>query len=483
MMEMPAADIPGAVSSIDIDADALDDAIVEVDRLISEQISAILHHPRLRALEGRWRGLAWLAAQMPAGAAVRLRVLPATWRELDADLHRTDDVRGSELYRKIYQSEFNTAGGEPFGLLIVDQEVSHVGGEDGVNDTAVVGRLAQIAAAAFAPVVVAAAPALLADDLPHGRMGFGVLAALADPASLIETPAYADWRVLRDQVFSKFVAVVLPRVLARPVWRDRAGVATSFRYVEAAASPVDQVWMTACYPFAVNVARAVARFGWPADIRGMDTGRTGGGLVVGLPQDPFALSPTFELPRISLDFLVRESQERGVGGLGDGGLIGAGFIPLVVPPFGTEPAFCSSRSLYRVPPPVRGRQDMWMNNSVGAQISAVLCASRFAHAIKVRAREMVGRLRRAEDIERELRGWLQPYINTSANAKAELRARCPLLRAQVAVRELPGRVGAFGCVMHLQPYFQLDSIANEFQFETELGAEAVLGVPGQAESA
>jgi type VI secretion system protein ImpD/type VI secretion system protein ImpC len=280
------------------------------------------------------------------------------------------------------------------------------------------------------------------------------------------------WRVLRDRPETRFMALVMPRVLARAPWRDQTVRGSGFRYDEYAPDVADRVWMTACYPYAANVVRAVARFGWPADIRGVDTGRAGGGLVTGLAEEPFILSPGFHLPRAPLDLVLRESQERGVDGNEDGGLIAAGFIPLVTLPFGQEPAFCSSRSLHAVPRAARRRADNFADSSVAAQMSAVLCASRFAHTIKMRARDMVGRLRRADDIERELMAWLLPYVNGSISAKAELRARAPLVKARVSVQELAGRDGVFGCVMQLQPYFQLDTLGGEFRFETELGAEA-----------
>ena len=454
----------------------IDAAIIEIDRLISAQLDAILHHPKFRALEARWRALRWLAVQVAPNSSIRLRLLAASWSDIGADMQRHDDVRLSDLYQKIYQAEFNTAGGEPFGLLVIDQEVSHLPGDDGVDDAEVLGRLAVIAAAAFAPLVIAASPVLLADDLPHRDTGFGVLAGVADPAVQFELPAYAKWRAMRDRPETRFVALVLPRVLARPPWRDQTERCPGFRYDEGASGAADRVWMTACAAFAAVVIRAVSRYGWPADIRGIDTGRTGGGIVTFLPEEPFLLSETFTLPRTPLDIVLRESQERGIDGTQEEGLLAAGFIPLMALPFGTEPAFCSSRSLYRMPAAGRHGGEAFANGAVASQINAVLCASRFAHAIKVKGRDMVGRLRRAEDIECELRGWLLPYVNGSMSAKAELRARCPLVRARVevqeaGVQEAGGRTGVFGCVMHLQPYFQLDTLASEFRFETELGAE------------
>ena len=40
--------------------DAVDRDIAAIDAMLSEQVDAILHHVRLRKLEGTWRGIAWL---------------------------------------------------------------------------------------------------------------------------------------------------------------------------------------------------------------------------------------------------------------------------------------------------------------------------------------------------------------------------------------------------------------------------------------
>ena len=52
----------GARLRIDAQAlrDAIDRDIATIDAMLSEQLDAILHHARLRRLEGSWRGLAWL---------------------------------------------------------------------------------------------------------------------------------------------------------------------------------------------------------------------------------------------------------------------------------------------------------------------------------------------------------------------------------------------------------------------------------------
>jgi hypothetical protein len=87
-------------------------------------------------------------------------------------------------------------------------------------------------------------------------------------------------------------------VLARAPWLDDGTRDDGFRYRESALAVTDRLWMSGGYPFAAVVARAAARYGWPADIRGTDTDRVGGGLVTGLPAEP---GKDFTVVTISID--------------------------------------------------------------------------------------------------------------------------------------------------------------------------------------
>ena len=143
----------------------LDHDIAAIDALISAQLDAILHHPRTLRLEGTWRGVAWLTGQMTPDANVKVKLFNATWREIGRDLEYAIEFDQSHMFRHIYEADFGTAGGEPIGLVLVDQPVRHLPSRDHpVDDKLVLERLAAIGAAAFAPVLVAPAPDLLGVD-------------------------------------------------------------------------------------------------------------------------------------------------------------------------------------------------------------------------------------------------------------------------------------------------------------------------------
>jgi type VI secretion system protein ImpD/type VI secretion system protein ImpC len=61
------------------------------------------------------------------------------------------------------------------------------------------------------------------------------------------------------------------------------------------------------------------------------------------------------------------------------------------------------------------------------------------------------------------------YVNGNLKSTGESRARFPLVDGRIRVNELPGKPGSFGCVVHLQPHYQLDDVSATFQLVTDLG--------------
>jgi type VI secretion system protein ImpD/type VI secretion system protein ImpC len=259
----------------------------------------------------------------------------------------------------------------------------------------------------------------------------------------------------------RFVGVALPRVLARPPWQDDGTRDDGFRYGEYAPTNDDRVWMSAGFAFASVVARAFSLYGWPADVRGVETDRIGGGLVTDVPLEPFSTDPDHVWVRNPVEIVLSERQEHS--------LLDAGLMPLSSIQFSEELVFGAVRSL-QVPQrhqgPTANAADA--NARLSTQINSILCASRFAHHLKMKGRHMIGSFKTAGEIERFLQAWLTQYVNGNLAAAGESRARFPLVAGKVTVNELPGRPGSFGCVVHLQPHYQLDDISAAFQLVTDL---------------
>jgi type VI secretion system ImpC/EvpB family protein len=109
--------------------------------------------------------------------------------------------------------------------------------------------------------------------------------------------------------------------------------------------------------------------------------------------------------------------------------------------------------------------------TVNARLSSMLqymfCASRFAHYLKVMARDKVGKYASAPEYEDYLNRWLMNYTDASATAP-DMKARYPLREGRVAVREVSGSPGRFTCDVFLRPHFQLEQLVGSVHLSTRL---------------
>lgn len=438
--------------------EAVDRDIAALDRLVGSQLDAVLHDERLRRLEGAWRGVAWLTERVPFGARVRIRIMSARWAELCRDFERSIEFDQSALFKVVYEGEFGTPGGEPFGMLLADYEVRHAPGPGSpTDDIAGLDGLSTVAAAAFAPAVIAAHPALLGFDTWAG------VSAAADLTDVLRAADRGRWRALQGREDCRFLSVVLPRTLARAPWPDDGTREDRFRYREHAPDPDARVWMNVGFALAAAAIRAFARTSWPADVRGAAVSREPhGGVIEGLPAERLAGDPRDAPLRPPVEVALTDEQERQA--------VEAGLLPFIGLELLPEGSFAATPSIHR-PPRMQGDTAAIANANqrLSAQFNAMLCVSRFAHCVKLMGRDMVGSFKTPEDIQRRLQKWLQGFTNISAGG-GDQGAKYPLRDARVEVAEKPGAPGVYGCTIQLQPHYQLDEVGAAFRLVTDLQA-------------
>src|SRR5215472_12401589 len=125
-----------------------DKAIAAIDGKLSAQLNAIMHDPKFLKLEGTWRGLHYLVQNSETSTSLKLRVLNISKRELNRDVTRAIEFDQSQLFKKIYENEFGTPGGEPYGALIGDYEwTNHP------DDIETLRLMSNVSAGAFAPFI------------------------------------------------------------------------------------------------------------------------------------------------------------------------------------------------------------------------------------------------------------------------------------------------------------------------------------------
>lgn len=129
-------------------AASLDARVAELDRLISEQLSEVMHAPEFQALESAWTGLHYLCKQTSTGEMMKIKLLNVGKRELVKDFKTAIDFDQSALFKKVYEEEFGTFGGAPFGALVGQYELNRQ-----AEDMYFIEQMSHIAAAAHAPFV------------------------------------------------------------------------------------------------------------------------------------------------------------------------------------------------------------------------------------------------------------------------------------------------------------------------------------------
>jgi type VI secretion system protein ImpC len=130
--------------------------MADLDRVISAQVAEVIIHPAFQRLEAAWLGLHYLVNQCETGETLKIKVLDVAREELEDDLAGAVEFERSLIFKKVHDDVYGRFRGEPFGLLVGDYEFSHR-----PEDGALLGKIAKVAAASFAPFVAAASTQLL----------------------------------------------------------------------------------------------------------------------------------------------------------------------------------------------------------------------------------------------------------------------------------------------------------------------------------
>ena len=180
--------------------------------------------------------------------------------------------------------------------------------------------------------------------------------------------------------------------------------------------------------------------------------------MVELVQNYFSTDRKGLVPKCSVEYQFTDSQEKL--------LSESGFLALRYNRMLEKGVFYSSQSVQQ--PPRLTTEIGSTNVKIAAMLHYILCASRFAHYIKVITRDKVGKFLSAEDCERYLAKWLQKYCSATQGESDMAGARYPLNAAQVEVQERQGSAGKYYCLIHLKPQYQLDTMEAYLKLVTDI---------------
>ncbi len=422
-------------------------AIKAIDDKVSTQLAAIMHASDFTKLEGSWRGLEYLVRNSLCSTTLKIKLIDVRKKELLKDFAKSLEFDQSQLFKKLYEHEFGTPGGEPYGLLIGDyQFTSHP------DDMELLDHLSHVSAAAFCPFVSAADPTML------GLNSWTDLAKPRDLEKIFESPEYLRWRGIRDSEDSRFVSLVMPKVLARLPYGEATKPIDEFDYEETefnnegkpkSLNHEEYCWMNAAYVMGVRMTESFAEFGWCTSIRGAENG----GKVEGLPAHVFTSDDG--------DMDLKCPTEIGITDRREAELSKLGFLPLCHYKNTNYAVFFGAQSIQK--PILYDTPEATANAAISARLPYVMATSRFAHYLKVMARDKIGSFMEATDVEKWLNRWILDYVNGNPDSGQWMKAKYPLADAKIEVKPVAGCPGSYNAIAWLQPWMQMEELTTSLR--------------------
>ena len=414
-----------------VSAALADGMIAEVDERLSEQLSAILHHPRFQRLESSWRALCFLVERVDFRQNILLEYLSVSRDDLLADFDDAPDITLSGLYRHVYTAEYGQFGGHPIGVIVANYELDST-----PADLRLLTHAASVGAMAHAPFIAGV------DKRFFGLERWDQFPNIRDFSALFEMPNYAHWRSFRASEDARYA---LPRFLFRPPYGANSLPARSFNFAESRENPDALCWGNAAFALADRMADSFARYRWCVNIVGPE----GGGVVENLPL--WALdthNPGFRGAKIPTQILLSEQREFEMAE--------AGFIGLALRKGSNDAVFFSAASCQSAQTLQGGIQDReaGLNYKLAAQLPYMMLMNRLAHYLKVLQRENLGLWKTREVMEMELNKWLNRYVSEMDNPDPVTRSRRPLRQARIAVTEAPDNSDWYLITIRARPHFK-----------------------------
>lgn len=453
---------------------AINHRIAELDQQINDNLNQVMQGEDFQRLERSWRGLHYLVSRAETSTTLKLRLLNATKDEIGKDLERAVEFDQSAQFKKIYEEEYGTFGGAPYSVLIGDYEFTR-----SPKDLQWLEKMSNVAAAAHAPFIAAADPALFDMD------SFAELGNPRDLAKIFESSELAKWRSFRDSEDSRYVALCLPHFLLRQPYgrdnyttpvKDKTGKvvkdetgndvvnperltgripADDVDFQERVdGNPKDYCWGNSAYALAERITNAFALYKWTAAIRGVE----GGGLVEGLPAVTFKTDEGDKVLKYPTETAITDRREKELNDLG--------FITLVHRKNTDNAAFFGGQTAQK--PKVYQDPQATANARLSSQLPYIMAASRFAHYIKAMMRDKVGSFMTKENVSDYLNKWIADYVLLDDRASQSAKASYPLREARIDVEDVVGKPGVYKAVVYLRPHFQLDELTASIRLVAEL---------------
>jgi type VI secretion system protein ImpC len=311
--------------------------------------------------------------------------------------------------------------------------------------------LIDISQFAHAPFIAAAGPTVF------GMESWQELMNPRDLTKITLTPEHAAWNSLRASEDSRYIALAMPRVLARLPYGAKTDPVDGFDFEEdvAGSDHTKYTWMNAAYAMAVNVNRSFKMYGWCSRIRGIESG----GAVTNLPVHTFPTDDGGVDMKCPTEIAIDDRREAELAKLG--------LMPLVHKKNSDMAAFIGAQSLQK--PQEYDDADATANANLSARLPYIFATCRFAHYLKSIARDKVGSFKEKGDMQKWLQRWINSYVDGNPDHSTEtVKAQKPLRDARVVVEEVEENPGYFTSRFYLRPHYQLEGLTASLRLVSRI---------------
>jgi type VI secretion system protein ImpC len=229
------------------------EAVGLIDLATSAQMSALLHLPAFQALESSWRAVYFLVRNLETDSRLKVLLIDVSKDELARDLVSCPDFASTGTYRLLVEKSVATPGAEPWTVLAANYTF-----DSSRDDTELLRRLAKVAAAAGAPFIAAASPAVV---------GCNAIGELSDSRKWTAQPKAEDdraWQALRRLPEARYLGLVLPRFIGRlPYGKDTESTEPfDFEEISDVAAHEDYLWTNPAFAAALLLGQTFSQQGW-----------------------------------------------------------------------------------------------------------------------------------------------------------------------------------------------------------------------------
>lgn len=417
-----------------IDKVMLDGYIAEIDRTISRQLDAVLHHPSFQQMESSWRSLRFLVDRADFRKNVRIDLLDISKEDLAEDFEDAPETIQSGLYKHVYTEEYDTPGGEPYAAI-----VSSFAFDNSAADITMLQELSKVSSSCHCPFLGSVTPRFFGKDDVQD------LTRIEDLRTYMERSEFLKWNAFRQTEDARYVGLTLPRFLLRlPYGTDTVPV-KQFAYEEGVTGSDHEkyLWGSAAFAFAANMMRSFVDNGWCVQVRGPEAG----GRVDDLPVHFFDVGKGAQM-KIPTEILIPETREFEFAR--------EGFIPLSFYKNRDYACFFSANSTQK--PQEYDNPAVTANMRINARLPYIFLVSRIAHYLKVIQRENIGSTKSKRVLHEELNDWISGLVTEMNDPGPDLIATHPLKEAHVEVNEVEDNPGFFAVSLSVIPHFQIEGI-------------------------